>query len=208
MRTYPDAATIRPTHTWLRDHPLMPANEDTDAESWSAHLREIAVSHSKERFSELFGYFAPRLKSYFMRLGQKAEMAEDLAQETMLTVWRKADLFDPSRASAATWIFTVARNLRIDRLRREKNPADAAEFYEFAPEPTPGETTLLAERERRARTALEALSREQREVIRLAFFEERSHAEISEALRIPLGTVKSRVRLALEKMKGLVEDLR
>jgi RNA polymerase sigma-70 factor (ECF subfamily) len=176
---------------------------------WSEHVVEIARIRDRSRFAELFGYFAPRLKSYFMRLGQGSDVAEELAQETMLAVWRKASTFDPARASAATWIFTIARNLRVDRLRRERDPAQLSEYYyEREPAATPSDDFISTERANRVRDALAALSRDQLDVIRLSFFEDRSHAEISKELNIPLGTVKSRVRLAVERLRVLVEELR
>jgi len=175
---------------------------------WSEHVAEIGRIRDRSRFAELFGYFAPRLKSYFMRLGLGSDIAEELAQETMLAVWRKASTFDPARASAATWIFTIARNLRVDRLRRERDPAQLSEYYEREPASTPNDDFMSAERASRVRDALAVLSRDQLDVIRLSFFEDRSHAEISKELNIPLGTVKSRVRLAVERLRVLVEELR
>jgi RNA polymerase sigma-70 factor (ECF subfamily) len=173
---------------------------------WSQCIVAIAARRDRQEFAALFAYFGPRLKGFFLRLGVPVNTAEDLAQETMLAVWRKADRFDPSRAAASTWIFTVARNLRIDLKRRERNPAQLAEFYDGADEPTPSDNVLSAERDGRIRHALTALSPEQADVIRLAFYEDRPHSEIANALKIPLGTVKSRVRLAMARLRALVEE--
>lgn len=173
---------------------------------WSECIVAIAKTQDRQRFAALFAHFGPRLKSYFLRLGVAPGMAEDLAQDTMLMVWRKADRFDPERAAASTWIFTVARNLRIDLKRRERDPALLAEFYEGADEPTPSDHMLSAEREGRIREALSALPGEQAEVIRLSFFEDRPHSQIADDLKIPLGTVKSRVRLAMARLRALVEE--
>lgn len=178
-----------------------------EPQDWSACIAAIATSRDKSRFAELFRHFAPRLKAFFLRLGVSAPAAEDLAQEAMLVVWRKAATFDPARASAATWIFTIARNLRIDMSRREGKPALSEEFLDLADEPGPGEAAIAVERETRVRAALTQLSGDQAEVIRLSFFEDRPHAEIADALSIPLGTVKSRIRLAMNRLRALVGEL-
>ena len=173
---------------------------------WSDCIVAIAKTRDRQRFAGLFLHFGPRLKSFFLRLGVTPGVAEDLMQETMLLVWRKAERFDPTRAGASTWIFTVARNLRIDLKRRERDPNLLAELYDGAAEPTPSDHMLTAERDVRVRQALAALSPEQLEVIRLSFYEDRPHGEIASILDIPLGTVKSRVRLAMARLRALVED--
>jgi len=178
-----------------------------EAEDWSGCIVAIARSQDRTRFAELFLFFAPRLKAFFIRLGVASGAAEDLAQEVMLTVWRKADYFDPERASAATWIFTIARNLRIDLKRREQKPQLSEDDLDYLAEPDPGEQTLVLEREQRVRAAMQELPREQAEVIRLSFFEDRPHAEIAKSLDIPLGTVKSRIRLAMNRLRSLVGEL-
>jgi len=179
---------------------------DAGLTDWSDCIVAIAVSRDRQRFAALFAHFAPRCKSFFMRLGVLPGVAEDLAQETLLTVWRKADRFDPARAQASTWIYTIARNLRIDLQRRERDPAGLAEFFEAVSEPLPSDHVLSAEREERVHAAIQELPREQADVIRLSFFEDRPHAEIAMLLDIPLGTVKSRVRLAMNRLRALVED--
>lgn len=158
----------------------------------------------------LFQTYAPRVKSYMMRQGADPNTAEELAQETLLTVWRKAGLYSGEKGSATTWIFTIARNLRIDRLRREVAwqplPDDIEE--EASADPAPDE--LVSERERRDRvqSALAGLPADQAEVVTLAYVEGLSHSEIAERLGLPLGTVKSRMRLAYQKIRGELEGLR
>lgn len=173
---------------------------------WSDCILAIAIRRDRKRFTELFLHFGPRLTGFFLRLGVAPGHAEDLAQEVMLTVWRKADQFDPARASAATWIFTVARNLRIDLKRRERDPASLVELYDGMNEPMPSEMLIAVENSQRVRQAMAELPAEQLEVIRLSFFEDRSHGEIAALLQIPLGTVKSRVRLAMVRLRALVEE--
>jgi RNA polymerase sigma-70 factor (ECF subfamily) len=173
---------------------------------WSDCIVAIAQRRDRQQFAALFAHFGPRLKGFFLRLGVAPGAAEDLMQETMLIVWRKADRFDPERAGASTWIFTVARNLRIDLKRRERDPGKLAEFYDGADEPTPSDHLLSAERDGKVRQALSSLPADQAEVIRLSFFEDRPHSQIAEDLKIPLGTVKSRVRLAMMRLRAFVEE--
>ena len=173
---------------------------------WSECIVAIARTRDRQRFAALYSHFGPRLKSFFLRLGVSPGVAEDLVQETMLSVWRKADRFDPQRAAASTWIFTIARNLRIDLKRRERDPSLLTEFYDGAAEPMPGDRMLAAERDARIHQALVTLPSEQAEVIRLSFFEDRPHSQIADDLKIPLGTVKSRARLAMARLRALVEE--
>jgi RNA polymerase sigma-70 factor, ECF subfamily len=169
------------------------------------HIADVAASHDRASFSALFEHFAPRVKSYLMRVGTPAALAEELAQETMLSVWRKAALFDADRASASTWIFTIARNLRIDAARRMRDPRTiASEIEPDAPE-EPFAIVARQQSQTVVRDALKRLPAEQRQVLTLSFFEERPHSEIATTLGIPLGTVKSRVRLAISKLRELVE---
>jgi len=182
-------------------------NKSGDETDWSSMIVAIARVQNRACFSELFLHFAPRLKAFFVRLGVLPGLAEDLAQEVMMTVWHKADYFDPARASATTWIFTIARNLRIDLGRRERRPALSEGFVDLLEEPDPDEGAQSAEREQRIRAALAQLPGEQADVIRLSFFEDRPHAEIATRLAIPLGTVKSRIRLAMNRLRALVSEL-
>lgn len=165
----------------------------------------VATRQDREAFAALFRHFGPRLKSFFMRGGISAGLAEDLVQETMLALWRKATYYDPAKAAVATWVFTIARNLRIDHQRRQRNPDDLPPDPENVP-PSLEEELLNVERDLRIREALAGLSAEQQEIIRLAYYSEKSQSEIAEELGIPLGTVKSRTRLAMNRLRGLLED--
>jgi RNA polymerase sigma factor (sigma-70 family) len=174
------------------------------AETPEASLRRIALVQDRAAFERLFAHFAPRIKSYLMRGGATAQQAEDLAQEAMLTVWRKAALFDPARAAAATWIFTIARNLRIDLIRRERHPG----FDPADPGLMPGEATLAdadveaLQDSQAVQTAMRTLPPDQADVIALFFFSDKPHSEIAAELGIPLGTVKSRLRLAMTRLRA------
>ncbi|MFS8037467.1 sigma-70 family RNA polymerase sigma factor [Xanthobacter sp. AM11] len=180
------------------------------SEDMSALIVAIARHADRQAFARLFRHFAPRVKSFLIRGGLPANAAEELAQETLFAVWRKAAYFDPSRAAASTWIFTIARNLSIDLKRRERygDTASAAAQEEEVDE-TSGETILItAERDARVRAALAKLSQEQAMIVRLSFFQEKPHSQIAQELGIPLGTAKSRVRLALSRLRTLLEDLK
>lgn len=180
----------------------MPAST---AEDLCRLIDAVAAARDREAFAALFRHFGPRLKTFFMRAGMSAGLAEDLVQETMLTLWRKASYFDATRAGASTWVFTIARNLRIDHLRRQRNPADLPPDPETRP-PSLEDTLLGAERDLRVRRALAGLSPEQETIIRLSYYTEKSQSEIAGQLGIPLGTVKSRVRLAMNRLRALLED--
>jgi RNA polymerase sigma-70 factor (ECF subfamily) len=176
------------------------------ARDFDALIGRIAAVSDRAAFAELFQHFAPRVKSYGMRLGAPGPAAEELAQETLLKVWRNAAQFDPARASASTWIFTIARNLRIDAQRRDRPPPEPAEDVD--PSPLADAVISGAEQEARVRRALGGLTPEQLQVIQLSYFSETPHAAIAESLGLPLGTVKSRLRLAMGRLRALLEDIR
>jgi RNA polymerase sigma-70 factor (ECF subfamily) len=178
------------------------------AEEYGELIRAVAVRRDRGAFAILFEHFAPRVKSYLLRLGAPAEVAEELAQETLLSVWRKAEAFDPTRAAASTWIFTIARNLRIDAFRRARR-GEPAEDPSDAPEAQARPDALLAsaQSQARIRLALTALPPDQAEVVRLSFFSDKPHSEIAAALQLPLGTVKSRLRLAMGRLREMLGDL-
>ncbi len=176
-----------------------------------ALVQAIASSADRQAFARLFDHFAPRVKGLLMRGGTPPDLAEELAQETLMTVWRKAALFDPAKAGASTWIATIARNLRIDHARREKRSRQSQVFdlleEEDGPE-QPDEVLSGSERDARVRVALKGLSKEQYRVVELAFLEGFSHQDVANKLSIPLGTVKSRLRLAMAHLRRHLEDLR
>jgi RNA polymerase sigma-70 factor (ECF subfamily) len=171
-------------------------------------IEAIALRQDRTAFAALFRHYAPRVKSFVMRGGADAETAQEIAQETMVMVWRKAASFDRRRASAATWIFTIARNKRIDLLRRTgRPPIEASDWLTvFASADEDADTSVDAARTyKRMKELLDGLSPDQVTVIRKAFFEDKSHTAIAEELRLPLGTVKSRIRLALGRLRQALE---
>ena len=170
-------------------------------------IEKIAETKDRDAFAALFAHFAPRLKGYLLRLGASAGQAEEVLQEALLTVWRKAHLFDRKKAAASTWIFTIARNRRIDILRKRKFPEIDAEDPSLVPDAprAPDEEVIGARQGEAVRLALEKLPDEQRELVRLAFYNGWSHSKIAEDTNLPLGTVKSRLRLAFSRLRNELE---
>jgi RNA polymerase sigma-70 factor (ECF subfamily) len=171
-------------------------------------IEAIASRQDRGAFATLFRYYGPRIKSFVMRGGCDAETAQEIAQEAMIMVWRKAASFDRARASAATWIYTIARNKRIDLLRRTGRPAIETEDWLtiFAPEEESADKSVLdGQTYTRMKELLDGLSPEQLIVIRKAFFEDKTHTAIAEELALPLGTVKSRIRLGLGRLRQALE---
>lgn len=170
-------------------------------QQWVGHMARIRDAQDKVAFAELFAHFAPRVKGFLMRSGADASLAEECAQEVMATVWLKSHMFDPARASVATWIFTVARNRKIDILRKERRPEP--EELPWGPEAEPEQDDVLALQQESEilGKALKELPEAQRELIQKAYFGDLSHSEIAEATGLPLGTIKSRLRLALERLR-------
>jgi len=171
-------------------------------------IEAIAVRQDRAAFATLFRYYAPRLKSFLMRGGADPDTAQEVAQEAMILVWRKAASFDRARASAATWIFAIARNKRIDLLRRAGRPGIETEDWltVFAPEEAGADKSILAgQTYERVRELMGGLSAEQLVVIRMAFIEDKTHTAIAHELKLPLGTVKSRIRLALGRLRTALE---
>ena len=170
--------------------------------SWISELEAIRDRQDQAAFAELFRHFAPRVKAFLMKSGCSPDMAEECAQEVLATVWHKAHMFDGSKASVATWIFTIARNRRIDILRRIRRPEP--EDIPWGPEAEPPAADVLALQEDAARLgrALADLPAKQRQLIERAYFGDLTHTEIAAETGLPLGTIKSRIRLALDRLRG------
>ena len=169
--------------------------------TWVEHLKRIQADQDQRAFAELFAHFAPRVKAFLMKSGASPSMAEECTQEVMATLWHKAHLFDPSRASVATWIFTIARNKKIDALRKQRRPEP--ENLEWGPEAEPeaADILVLQQESQQLTQAMTALPSQQRELIEKAYFGDLSHSEIAAETGLPLGTIKSRLRLALSKLR-------
>lgn len=190
------------------DRALPPSPDDL-----AGLVQAVAQQQDRTAFAVLFKHFAPRVKTYLMRAGAEPELAEELVQETMVTLWRKAALFDARQAAVSTWVFTIARNLRVGRFRRQgaanvQMESDEAELAAMPCPIDPPDERLHAMRcQERLRAALRSLPPEQAQVLQLSYFEEHPHARIAQELGVPLGTVKSRVRLAVAHLRKLLEGL-
>lgn len=179
-----------------------------ERERMSELVNRVAERKDKIAFRELFVHYAPRIKSLLMRQSADSETAEEIAQETLMTVWRKAHLFVAARGNASTWIFTIARNLRIDRIRREMPwQATVSQVPEVADDdPPPDEAVAQQQEQSLLRDIVARLPSDQHQVVALSYIDGLSHSEIAERLDIPLGTVKSRIRLAYQKIRESLEE--
>jgi len=178
----------------------------TTSRDFDSCVLQIAADRDREAFATLFDHYAPRVKALLMRTGSSPAAAEELAQETLLTVWRKAHLFNPSRASSAAWIFTIARNLRIDSLRRGDASVYAADLALAAEAPAQPDAILSGSQDAELiRAAMRTLNPDQARAIEMAFFHEQTHTQISQALGVPLGTVKARIRFGMMKLRAFIE---
>ena len=168
---------------------------------WVDHLRRIQANQDQQAFAELFSYFAPRVKAFLIKSGANPGLAEECTQEVMATLWHKADLFDPSRASVSTWIFTIARNKKIDALRKQRRPEPEDLAWGPEAEPEAADVLALQQETKNLSKAITRLPEQQRDLIKRAYYGDLSHSEIAAETGLPLGTIKSRLRLALVKLR-------
>lgn len=175
----------------------------TDETDWAALMLAVRDKQDKAAFAALFRHFAPRVKGFLMKSGTEAALAEDCAQDVLATVWQKSHLFDPTRASVATWVFTIARNRRIDIARRDRRPdPEALDWGGDGHEPDQAEIYEAAQETARLTEALSTLPEAQRALVARAFYGDLSHSELAAETGLPLGTIKSRIRLALERLRA------
>ncbi len=177
------------------------SSDSNDKKLWAELIKKVETLKDTSAFEELFNHFAPRVKAFLMKSGADSQMAEECSQEVMATVWRKAHLFDPSRASASTWIFTIARNKKIDAIRKQNRPEPEQLYPDLDYEPDQESVVELQQETERLTLALRELPEKQRVLVEKAYLGELSHSEIAEITGLPLGTIKSRIRLALEKLR-------
>jgi RNA polymerase sigma-70 factor, ECF subfamily len=207
---FPRRLTPHRAEKGRRDYSMRGEDKTISAADAAQWIVAIAARQDREAFAALFNFYAPRIKSLVIRMGGTPDVGEELAQEVLLTIWRKSAYFDPSRASASAWIFTIVRNLRIDRLRRQQLASrhDVDPLFDRAEPQPPDEIVSASELDCKVRDALGQLPEDHVRVVNLCFFEGRPHEEIARLLDIPLGTVKSRLRLALGRLRKLLGDLK
>ena len=190
-----------------RDRKLVtpPPREYSEQTTWMLAVRD---KRDRAAFVALFDYFAPRLKGFFMRSGTSTGQAEEIVQDVLLTVWRKAALFDPHRAQVSAWIYQIARNRHIDMIRKERRPVP--EELREDPDTEPDASQILAVEQEAGilNKAIAKLKPEQRAIIEKAYLGELTHQEISTQTGLPLGTIKSRIRLGLERLRHDLKDMR
>jgi RNA polymerase sigma factor (sigma-70 family) len=196
--------------SWFHTDELEPRRKYRAAKGYELDdlLTAVGVHRDDEAFTALFDHFRPRVHAQMLRFGLAPFAAADVTQDVMETIWRKAHLFDRRKSAAATWVFRIAQNRCIDvgRRSREHRYADADLFA--IPDPAAGSDAGIADaqREEHVRAALDALPREQLKMVQLAFFDGLSHATIAAKTNLPIGTVKSRLRLAFSRLRRALQD--
>jgi RNA polymerase sigma-70 factor (ECF subfamily) len=184
-----------------------PGNPPKTSADFAGLVARVAQERDREAFIVLFDHFAPRLNGYLVRMGTEQALAEEITQDALATLWRKASLFDPSKSSVSTWLYRVARNRRIDLARRDRTGRIDHDDPSILPPPAESLDHQLdaQQREDAVRAALAVLPPEQLELVRLAFFEAKTHSDIAAETGLPLGTVKSRLRLAFTRLRRQLE---
>lgn len=168
---------------------------------WSAEIIAVRDTRDRNAFARLFSHFAPRVKAFLVKSGMSADFAEECTQEVMATLWHKAHLFDGTKASVSTWIFTIARNRKIDMIRKQRRPEPEDLPWGPESEPDQDDAMILEQETDRLGKAIAALPEKQRSLIEKAYYGDLSHSEIAEETGLPLGTIKSRIRLALDRLR-------
>lgn len=188
-------------------------SEDQELEDRTRYFGErlVAVGQNRDEsaFGDIYSYYAGRVKSFLLSKGMNEETAEELMQEIMLSVWRRAETYDPAKAAASTWIFTIARNRRIDYLRGNSRIEVELEdeMLDLETNESSQEQQLMLEQDaKQLATVMATLPDEQRQVLHLSFFRGQSHGAIASWLDLPVGTVKSRIRLAMQSMRGQLQQ--
>jgi len=199
--TEPQLAKVYQRSSRSKGNAVTETAQNTSASYWADCIVAIANSQDRVAFEHLFAHFAPRIKSFLMKRGANDHEAEECAQDVMVTVWQKAHLFDASRAAASTWVFTIARNRRIDALRKNSRPEPEELPWGATEEPDAAEVIAMQQETDLLAKAVAELPDPQRELVQQAFYGELTHHEIAEKTGLPLGTIKSRIRLGLERLR-------
>ncbi|NRQ41952.1 sigma-70 family RNA polymerase sigma factor [Rheinheimera sp. YQF-2] len=200
----------------ITDTSAVMTEQQSSNTQWEDALTFVALQRDKSAYAELFSYFAPRLKAFGMKMFGNEQQALEMVQDTMLNVWKKAALFDASRGCASTWIFTIARNVRFDMLRKKQSRKDdisADDLWLNGEYPEPEADSDAGQWDNQLLTEklaphFDRLPPAQREVMEKVYLQEKTHQEVSDELAIPLGTVKSRIRLALDRLREALDGTR
>jgi RNA polymerase sigma factor (sigma-70 family) len=206
----PEAGNVvnLPTAIVAKGRTTVDARKALEPQEINALMAAVAARQDIDAYQVLYKHFVPKVRAYMSKIGSDRAFADEMAQEAMLTVWRKARLFDPARGQASTWIYTIARNVRIDALRRGPRPTFDPNDPAFVPEDEPA-ADVAFERQQdadRLRVAMASLKPDEIKTLRLSFFEDMAHPAIATALGIPIGTVKSRIRNACLKLRAILKD--
>lgn len=201
VRTEPRVSKAAPQSPVQSRRKVKVSSAQEDEAHWAAQVRAVAMSQDRAAFAALFVQYAPRVKAFLLKSGADVTLAEECMQEVMATLWRKAHMFDPARASVATWIFTIARNRKIDMIRKARRPEPEELPWGPEGEPEAVEVVALQQDSARLKDALTALPEKQRLLIERAYYGDLTHGEIAAETGLPLGTIKSRIRLAIEKLR-------
>lgn len=207
LQSLPRAATLTMNGSYAMrgnetsEHEKLSLQQDAKRAEWVDEILRVRDHRDRKAFADLFTHFAPRIKGFLIKSGADPAMAEECAQDVMTTLWRKSAQFDPTRASVATWIFTIARNRRIDMLRRQRRPEPEELTWGPEPEPDQADVIALTQETELLKDAILALPDAQRELIEKAYFGDLTQAEIAKITGLPLGTIKSRIRLALDRLR-------
>jgi RNA polymerase sigma-70 factor (ECF subfamily) len=196
-----DALSARSLALGQERRPDAVTTQDTTDVQWADLIAAIARTQDQAAFARVFRHFAPRVKAFLMKSGADEALAEECMQDVMATLWNKAHLYDPSRAAVSTWIFTIARNRKIDLLRRYARPEP--EDLPWGPDESPDQADVMALQQETTKLAeaIRTLPEKQRHLIEKAYFGDLTHSEIAAETGLPLGTIKSRIRLALERLR-------
>lgn len=176
-------------------------DKETPEEKWLDCMRRVRDVSDRQAFVDLFWHFSPRVKGFLLKSGASQTLAEECTQEVMTTLWRKAHLFDETRASVSTWVFSIARNRKIDMLRKQRRPEPEDLPWGPEAEPDQADAIELQQESEKLTQALKNLPENQRVLVERAYFGDLSHSEIAAETGLPLGTIKSRIRLALDRLR-------
>ncbi|MBY6058913.1 sigma-70 family RNA polymerase sigma factor [Leisingera daeponensis] len=183
-------------------------SEDQTFSQLTVWLLAVRDHRDREAFGDMFDFLAPRLKGFVIRCGARPALAEEIVQDVMLTIWRKAALFDPHKAQASAWIYQIARNRHIDIIRKERRPVPDELAEDPGTEPDASQVLALEQETLHLKQAIARLQPDQREMIEKAYIGDLTHQEISARTGLPLGTVKSRIRLGLGRLRKELKGLR